>query len=118
MEKIHGKSVDLKAVDGVRLSIPLHDGFSMTVTGGKLELNLPASALGDAFITQTGALPPPSQYCSIGQEAERLGISERTLRTYMHEKDCPFYRLPGGDVRLTSSEVDLWMAQRKVGGKK
>lgn len=118
MEKVHGKSVEVKALDGVRMSIPLHEGCSMTVTGGNLELNLPASALGSGFTTQTGALPPPSQYCSIGQEAERLGISERTLRTYMHEKGCPFYRLPGGDIRLTSTEVDQWMAQRKVSGKK
>jgi len=81
-------------------------------------LNLPSSALGTAFTTKTSTLRPPSQYCSIGQEAERLGISERTLRTYMHEKGCPFYRLPGGDVRLISNEVDAWMSQRKVGEKK
>jgi len=90
----------------------------MVITGGKLELILPSSALGSAFTTQTSTLPPPSRYRSIGQEAERLGISERTLRTYMHDKGCPFYRLPGGDVRLVSNEVDTWMSQRKVGGKK
>lgn len=90
----------------------------MCVSGGKLELNLPASALGAAFTTRTGPLPPPPHYRSIGEEAERLGISERTLRTYMHEKGCPFYRLPGGDVRLISHEVDVWMGQRKVAGRK
>lgn len=117
MEKVHGKQLDAKALEGVRFSIPLHEGFSMAVVGGKLELNLPASALG-AFTTQASSVPPPSRYNSIAQEADRLGISERTLRTYMHEKGCPFYRLPGGDVRLVSSEVDVWMGQRKVGGRK
>ncbi len=46
MEKVHGKQLDAKALEGVRFSIPFHEGFSMAVVGGKLELNLPASALG------------------------------------------------------------------------
>ncbi len=113
MEEVLGKSIGAQARKGVRMSIPLQEGFSMIVIAGKLELDIPLSALSSMLKPQPFLAPPV--YQSIDQEAERLKISERTLRTYLKENGCPFYRLPGGDVRLLSDEVDTWMIQRKVG---
>ncbi|MEI8309227.1 MAG: helix-turn-helix domain-containing protein [Verrucomicrobiota bacterium] len=56
----------------------------------------------------------PRAYSTIASEAKRVGVSERTLRNYLHEQGLPFIRLPGGDVRLVPEAVDEWMDKRRV----
>ena len=86
----------------------------LRIESGEIILEVPSDALAGLMASCTDA-PEPRAYATIANESKRLGISERTLRTYLHQKDLPFFRLPGGDVRLNPSEVDTWLAGRRVG---
>lgn len=44
--------------------------------------------------------------------AEKLALSERTIRTYLNRGDIPCYRI-GPQRRIDPADVDRWLEQRR-----
>jgi len=90
------------------------DSIELRAVSGEVVLELPFDLLARLELGKPSA-HAPVPYTTLAEEANRLKVSERTLRTYLHKQNLPFHRLPGGDVRLVSTDVDQWMQGRRVG---
>ncbi len=47
-----------------------------------------------------------------GQVAERLGVSERTVRRFVSRGDLPAKRLSDRVVRIDTTDLDRWLDTR------
>lgn len=101
------------ALSTTSIRLPAHEGVCLRIENGEIILDVPSDAIA-GLMASVEDVQEPRAYSTIANEARRIGISERTLRTYLHEQGLPFIRLPGGDVRLSPSDVDEWMADRRV----
>ncbi|MHA7663733.1 excisionase family DNA-binding protein [Mycolicibacterium sp. HS_4_1] len=64
--------------------------------------------------TRTKKLPPTAsptgrRYASLGETAEYLGVTERTIRTWIADGRLTGYRLGPRFIRLDLNEVDAAM---------
>ena len=55
-----------------------------------------------------------SPWLTAGQVASRLGVSERTVRSWTARGIIPCVRLPGRLVRYRVDEIDAWVASYSV----
>ena len=78
---------------GAALRIPRDGAFALSLTSETLEIAL--SADGVAEIAASLKCPPPFRdYHTVAEEAERMGLSEKTVRNLLKEKHAPHYVNP------------------------
>ncbi len=58
-------------------------------------------------------LAAEERFYSLEEVAERLGISERTVRRWIKAGDLPAYQ-PGREYRIRSTDLEEFLEQRKV----
>ena len=52
---------------------------------------------------------------SVGELAEYLGESKRTIYRYIQSGDCPRYlRLTARNIKFDKHDVDTWLESKKV----
>lgn len=54
-------------------------------------------------------------FFTVASLAEKLTLSERTIRTYLDRGEIPWYRI-GPQRRIDPADVDRWLAKRRQGG--
>lgn len=56
-----------------------------------------------------------TEWLSVKEVADYLGLKESTIYQYVNERRIPFYKVPGSSaVRFKRSEIDEWMASGRV----
>jgi len=63
------------------------------------------------------ARPEQLEYLTLAQAAKLLAVDERTVTTYIKERDLPATKL-GHEWRFESRELAKWMSERKFKAKK
>jgi excisionase family DNA binding protein len=57
----------------------------------------------------------PTPLWTARQVGEHLGLEAATVTAWVREGKLPAFRLPSGQLRFRSSEVEAWLAERAVG---
>ncbi len=92
---------------GAVLRISRDDMFALALNQGDVEIALSASAV--AEIRSALKAPPKFRdYHTVAEEAKRLKLSEKTLRTLLKEKHAPHYVIES-DIRIDPAAMDAWM---------
>lgn len=55
---------------------------------------------------------PKSALLTVDDIADRLGVSEKTVRRYMRLGKLEYIRLPGGQLRVEPAAFDAWLDER------
>ncbi|MCD4687473.1 MAG: helix-turn-helix domain-containing protein [Anaerolineae bacterium] len=55
-----------------------------------------------------------SEWVSLGEAAEIIGVHPATIRNWAERGDLPFRRTPGGHRRFRRSDLQQWLASRRM----
>jgi excisionase family DNA binding protein len=55
-----------------------------------------------------------SEWVSLGEAAEIIGVHPATIRNWADSGELPFRRTPGGHRRFRRADLQQWLAQRRV----
>ncbi len=56
----------------------------------------------------------PSEWVSLGEAAEIIGVHPATIRNWADSGELPFRRTPGGHRRFRRADLQQWLAQHRV----
>jgi len=92
---------------GASLRIPRDASFGICVTADGVEIALSANSVAEIRASLSGP-PPFREYHTVAEEAERFGLSEKTVRSFLKERGAPHYVI-GSDIRIDPVAMDEWM---------
>ncbi len=92
---------------GAVLRIPRDSSFGMCITADAVEIALSANAVAEIRASLKGPAPF-RKYHTVTEEAQRIGLSEKTLRNLLKERGAPHYVI-GSDIRIDPVAMDQWM---------
>jgi hypothetical protein len=95
------------------LKIALDKIVEMNLAGGELHLRF-IDGYGLAPL-QPRSIKIPQIYSTVQEIAARTRFCAKTVRGWVRE-GCPAYRI-NGEIRFDDDEVDVWLTNRKVGGR-
>jgi excisionase family DNA binding protein len=55
-----------------------------------------------------------SEWVSLGEAAEIIGVHPATIRNWAHRGELPFQRTPGGHRRFRRSDLEQWLASYRA----
>ena len=56
----------------------------------------------------------PSEWVSLGEAAEIIGVHPATIRNWAERGDLPYRRTPGGHRRFRRSDLQQWLASHRL----
>ncbi len=56
----------------------------------------------------------PSEWVSLGEAAQIIGVHPATIRNWAEQGELPFRRTPGGHRRFRRSDLQQWLASHRV----
>lgn len=92
---------------GAVLRISRDESFAISFTPEAVEIALSAEAVAEI----RASLKNPVRfrdYHTVAQEAERIDLSEKTIRNLLKEKRAPHYVI-GSDIRIDPVAMDKWL---------
>jgi excisionase family DNA binding protein len=101
---------------GAVLRIPRDSSFAISNTPEAVEIALSVEAIAEIRASLTRPAPF-RDYHTVAEEAERIGLSEKTVRNLLKEKRAPHYVI-GSDIRIDPVALDEWMDQNCAVGKR
>lgn len=92
---------------GAVLRIPRDDSFAISFTSDTVEIALSAEAVAEIRASLKGPAPFRN-YHTVAEEAERIDLSEKTVRNLLKDKRAPHYVI-GSDIRIDPVAMDKWL---------
>lgn len=62
--------------------------------------------------TPDDVAPAPKRLITYEEAAQRIGVAQGTLRSWVSRKMIPHYRLGKGLVRFAELEIDAWLESK------
>lgn len=56
----------------------------------------------------------PSEWVSLGQAAQIIGVHPATIRNWAEQGELPFRRTPGGHRRFRRADLEQWLASHRI----
>ncbi len=81
--------------------------FAISFTPDAVEIALSAEAVAEIRASLKGPAPF-RDYHTVAEEAERIDLSEKTVRNLLKEKRAPHYVI-GSDIRIDPVAMDKWL---------
>lgn len=100
---------------GAVLRIPRDGALALSVTPEGVEIALSAKTVAELSSMLQGKAPFRN-YHTVSEEAERIGLSEKTVRNLLKEKHAPHFVI-GSDIRIDPIAMDEWMNTACAAGK-
>ena len=100
---------------GCVLRLKRDDSFAISATPDGVEIALSAAAVAEVRAALKGPAPF-REYHSVAEEAERLKLSEKTIRNLLKEKHAPHFVI-GSDIRIDPVAMDEWIETKYTLGK-
>lgn len=101
---------------GTVLRIKRDESFAISSTPDAVEIALSAEAVAEIRASLKGPAPF-RDYHTVAEEAERIGLSEKTIRNILKEKRVPHYVI-GSDIRIDPVRMDQWLDAKCLVGPK
>ncbi|MCZ7540700.1 MAG: helix-turn-helix domain-containing protein [Anaerolineae bacterium] len=68
-------------------------------------------------MTQARATPErdqPSEWVSLGEAAQIIGVHPATIRNWAEQGELPYRRTPGGHRRFRRADLEQWLASNRI----
>jgi hypothetical protein len=95
------------ALHGAVLRIKRDESLALSITPDVVEIALSAETVGEIRASLKGPAPFRN-YHSVAEEANRLGLCEKTIRNFLKEKRAPHFVI-GSDLRIDPVAMDEWL---------
>ncbi|MCX6971018.1 MAG: helix-turn-helix domain-containing protein [Verrucomicrobia bacterium] len=99
---------------GAVLRIPRDGAFAISFTPAAVEIGISAEAVAEIRASLKGPTPF-REYHTVAEEAERIDLSEKTVRKLLKEKRAPHYVI-GSDIRIDSVSLAQWLDRKYAVG--